>query len=183
MAKNNENSLEVKLIDSSLILSSGSTFRKKSEYPSQLRESRTKAIESLEAGKPEDIEPIIVLKNPYETLEQMKQVYEAFKRNFPEHTFLINEDEIMKEIFDGKHLICYNGNIRLEEFQKRKMQARAMVVDSQESFAKIPGEEKIIPEEMKFAMPQIYTMDQNYEMAYVMTLRNAIKKISEGRKK
>ncbi|OIP84579.1 hypothetical protein AUK04_02220 [Candidatus Roizmanbacteria bacterium CG2_30_33_16] len=138
---------------------------------------------ALDSGKISDIPPIVVFQNPFVSIEDTVEAYQNYIKVYPRQggQHYDHEDDVLKEVLGRNALLCYNGNRRLEEFQRAKIPIRAYVIKSQNEFSQIPPEEKRIPEGVKDERPAQYKIDQEYQLAYLALLDDVVYILAEKR--
>ena len=169
--------LEARTVDSRAILITEHNVQKDyRKYPELFSDTPDKVRSAIETGKLDEIPPIVALQNPFSSIEKTVEAYEKFTMDTPRPggQHYQNEDEVLKEILRQNPLLCYNGNIRLEEFQRARLPIRAFVITSQEEYDKMPQEERRIPEKLKAERPAQYKIDQNYVLSYLGLLDDVV---------
>jgi hypothetical protein len=195
--------LKVQSLDSKIVMITEHNTQKRSnkDFSGDTFASVRSAINASKADK---IPPIVVFQNPFNSIDKTIRAYQEFTKAYPRqgNWHFDNEPDILKEILDQSSLLlCYNGNRRLEEFQRAELAIRAYVIESQEEFALIPHEERRIPDRVKDESPTQYQIDQNYLLSFLQLLDDVVflaaekryydsldtkgvpKKMLEGRKK
>lgn len=131
---------------------------------------------AIEAGKADEIPPIVALQNPFDSIDKATEAYKKFTEEVPRQggEQFENEDEVLREILEQNVLLCYNGNRRLEEFQKAKIPIKAFVITSQEEYEQMPAQERRIPDSLKAERPTQYQVDQDYVQSYLQLLDDVV---------
>jgi hypothetical protein len=168
--------LEAKTVDSASILISEYNLNKHTGEDDTFQRVRT----AIESGDTSQIPPIVALQNPFGSIEETIQAYQAHTRDFPRHNCenFEHEDEVLGEILKHNYVLCYNGNRRLEEHQKAKIPINTFVITSQEEYALMPKEERRIPEKPESMRPEVqqqYEIDQNYVSSYLAILDEIVR--------
>jgi len=168
--------LEARTLDSaSIIISEYNLAKCRSENDTPM--SVKSAIKSGKAG---EISPIVVLKNPFNSVEETIEEYQKFIQEFPregpgqERFHYKQEEKVLREILEQNSLLCYNGNIRLEEFQKAGISIRAFVITSKEEYRQMPEQERRVPKRLKSERPTQYRIDQDYVLSYLAILDDVV---------
>lgn len=140
--------------------------------------------DAIETGRESEIPPIVVFQSPFNSIEEAIQAYQKFTRACPRQggQHFDNESDILREILgQSPLLLCYNGNRRLEEFQRAKLVIGAYVIKSQEEFARIPQDERRIPDKVKDERPTQHQIDQNYLLSFLQLLDDVVYIAAEKR--
>ncbi|MBI2543590.1 MAG: hypothetical protein HYW24_05400 [Candidatus Aenigmarchaeota archaeon] len=173
--------LETKIVDSANILITEDNILKHNRelYGDTFHSIRY----AIKTGKADEIPPIVVLQNPFDSIDETVQFYKRYAGAVPRrgiHDYE-REDEILRETLKRNALLCYNGNRRLEEFQRVGIPIRAFVITSQEEYDIMPTEERRVPERLKTEMPTQYVIDQRYDLSYLGLLDDVVSIEAERR--
>ena len=169
--------LEARAVDSRTILVTEYNVQKDyRKYPELYADTPRRVKLAIEAGKSNEIPPIVVLQNPFKSIEKTVEAYEEFTKAVPRQggQHYRDEDKVVREILEQNSLLCYNGNRRLEEFQRAGISIRAFVITSQEEYDQMPQEERRIPERLKAERTAQYKIDQNYILSYLGLLDDVV---------
>jgi len=167
--------LEARTVDSENVLITEHNLHKRGNrelYGDTFSSVRT----AIESGKADEIPPIVALQNPFPSLDKTVQAYQKYTQAVPRQggQHYEHEEEVLREILEQNALLCYNGNRRLEKFQKARIPIRAFVVTSQEEYDQMPAEERRIPERLKSERPTQYEIDQNFVLSYLGLLDDVV---------
>ena len=127
--------LEARTVDSSSILITEHNVSKDyKRYPELYGDTPLRVRTAIESGKTDEIPSIIALQNPFSSLDQTVQAYQQYTQAVPRQGGQYYEygKEVLRDILEQNALLCYNGNRRLEEFQRAGIPIRAFVIISQE---------------------------------------------------
>lgn len=169
--------LEARTVDSRTIVVTEHNVQKDyRRYPELYVDTPRRVRLAIEAGKLDEVPPIVALQNPFPSLDKTIKAYEEYAKSVPRQggQHYPNEAEILIEILGQNPLLCYNGNRRLEEFQKARLPIRVFVITSQEEYTQMPSQERIIPKTLKAERPTQYQIDQNYVLSYLGLLDNVV---------
>jgi len=184
--------LEARILDSGKILITEDNEQKNPDkFPGLHRDTPNTIRKSLEKGRNEKIPPIYILKNPYHSIEKTIKSYEELKElilessdtsvNEVKPAFQLDETEksLLTQLLGDESFLCYNGNRRLEQFQRQGLPIRAFVIASQNDYEAIPIEEKRAnradnPDKKNYN-PIFTEISKNYNLAYLLVLMGAIK--------
>jgi len=146
--------LEARTIDSNSVLITEHNSAKR-KYPELYGDTPTEVREAIEKGKISEIPPIVALQNPFQSIDRTIEAYQQYTQAIPRQGegHYEHEDAVLREILQQNSLLCYNGNRRLEEFQRAIIPIRAFVIASQEEYTQKPEQERRIPERLKAKMP------------------------------
>jgi len=117
------------------------------KYPRIYEFTQYTVKDAINSGKSDLIPPIVAIKNPFKSKESIRAAYQASRNHFAfiyEDFYKKYEPEILESLLDENLLLCYNGNRRLEEFQKANHSIAAYVITNPEEFEQIPKKE-IVP--------------------------------------
>ena len=176
--------LEARTVDSRAILITEHNVQKDyRKYPELFANTPERVMSAIEAGKLDEIPPIVVLQSPFPSLDYAVRAYQKYTEAVPRQggQHYEHEEEVLREILEQNALLCYNGNRRLEEFQIAGIPIRAFVITSQEEYDKMPQEERRIPERLKAEKPVQYKIDQNYVLAYLGLLDEVVYIVAQRR--
>src|SRR3989344_2935630 len=165
--------LEARTVDSGTILVTEHNVQKNHrEYPELFGDTQVRVRSAIEAGKIDEIPPIVALQNPFPSIDRTIEAYKKYTQAIPRQggQHYEHEEEVLRELLEQNALLCYNGNRRLEEFQKAGIPTRAFVITSQEEYDQMPAEERRIPERLKAERLAQYKIDQNYILSYLNLL-------------
>ena len=169
--------LEAKTIDSkSVLVTEHNVSKDYKKFPELYANTPQRVREAIESGRTEQISPIVVLQNPFDSIERTSEAYQKYTQSVPRQggRHFENEDQVLKDVLEQNHLLCYNGNRRLEQFQRARFPIRAFVITSQEDYEQMPQEERRIPEELKDKRPTQYQINQNYILSYLGLLDDVV---------
>ncbi len=169
--------LEARTVDSRTILVTEHNVQKDyRRYPELYTDTPIRVRLTIEAGKSEEIPPIVALQNPFNSIEKTVEAYGQFTKAVPRQggQHYKDEDKVLRGILEQNPLLCYNGNRRLEGFQRAGIPIRAFVITSQEEYNQMPQEERRIPERLKVERPTQYQIDQNYVLSYLGLLDDIV---------
>ena len=169
--------LEARTVDSRTILITEHNIKKDYRKYSELYSDTSERVRSaIQAGKLDKIPPIVTLQNPFPSIDKTIEAYNQYTKAVPRQggQHYQNEAEILREILGQNLLLCYNGNRRLEEFQRAGIPIRAFVIASQEEYDQMPQEERRIPEKLKAERPTQYQINQNYVLSYLGLLDDVV---------
>lgn len=169
--------LEAKTVDCNDILITEHNISKDyRKFPELYANTPQRVRGAIEKGQASEIPPIVALQNPFDTTERTTEAYSQYTQAVPRQggRHFENEDQVLNEILGQNLLLCYNGNRRLEQFQKAGLPIKALVITSQEEYDQMPKEERRIPEELKDKKPTLYQIDQNYVLSYLGLLDDVV---------
>lgn len=169
--------LEAKTVDSrSVLVTEHNVSKDYIKFPELYANTPQRVREAIESGETEQIPPIVALQNPFASIERTSEAYQQYTQAVPRQGggHFENEDQVLREVLKQNHLLCYNGNRRLEQFQRSSAPIRALVITSQEDYEQMPQEERRIPEELKDERPTQYQIDQNYILSYLGLLDDVV---------
>ena len=169
--------LEAKTVDSkSVLVTEHNVSKGYKKFPELYTNTPQRVREAIESGKTEQIPPIVALQNPFDSIERTSEAYQQYAQAVPRQgrRHFENEDQVLREVLEQNHLLCYNGNRRLEQFQRSSAPIRALVITSQEDYEQMPQEERRISEELKDKRPTQYQINQNYILSYLGLLDDIV---------
>jgi len=169
--------LEARMVDSRTILVTEHNVQKDHRrYPELFTDTPERVMSAIEAGKFDEIPPIVVLQNPFGSIEKAVEAYEQFTKSVPRRGWqhFKEEDIVLRELLEQNPLLCYNGNRRLEEFQRAGLPIKAFVITSQGEYDQLPQEERRVDERLKAEILTQYQIDQNYVLSYLGLLDDAV---------
>ena len=169
--------LEARMVDASrIVVTEDNTY--KEENRDIFGDTRASVGEAIVNGRASDVPPIVVFHCPYDNLSAAIDEYTRYILIRYNEGVSEEDKRGIKEIFENRLLLCYNGHRRLEEFQKAGAQISAYVINSQEQFLKIPEEERRFPkgilDRCSYKEELDEVIDSNYELSYLSMLRDAI---------
>ena len=169
--------LETKVVDSEkVIITEHSASKDYRRFPELYADTSVTIRESIKSGRTDKIPPIVAFYNPFGSKDKTIEAYKKYKEAVPregEKSYEC-EDEVLKQVLEQDTLLCYNGNRRLEEFQKARLPIRAFVICTQEEYNQIPEEERRIPEHLKEERPIQHRIDENFVLSYLRLLDDVI---------
>ena len=169
--------LEAKIIDpKSVLITEHNVSKDYRKFPELYSDTPVRVREAVESGRAEQIPPIVTLQNPFRSINETTEAYQRYTQAVPRQggQHYEHEDEVLKEILEQNALLCYNGNRRLEQFQRARIPIRAFVITSQEDYEQMPQEERRIPEELKDKQSTQYQIDENYVLSYLGLLDDVV---------
>jgi hypothetical protein len=169
--------LEARTVDSaSVLITEHNVSKDYRKFPELYADTPRKVRTAIESGKTDEIPPIVALQNPFSSLDKTVQAYQQYTQAVPRQggQHYEHEEKVLRDILEQNALLCYNGNRRLEEFQRAGIPIRAFVITSQEEYDQMPAEERRIPESWKSKRPSQYEIDQNYVLSYLGLLDDVV---------
>lgn len=169
--------LEARTVESGTILiTENNAIKDYIKYPEIYSNTPERVREAIKQGKIDGIPPIVVLKSPFDTIEKLIEAYLEYTKAIPRmgEQHYRDEDKVLQEILGQNLLLCYNGNRRLEGFQKAGIPIRAFVITSQEEYDQIPEKERRTHERLKDKKSLRCQIDQNYVLSYLSLLDDAV---------
>ena len=169
--------LEARTVDSRIILITEHNIKKDyRKYPELYSDTSERVRSAVETRKFDEIPPIVALQNPFGSIEKAVEAYEQFTKSVPRQggQHFKEEDIVLRELLEQNPLLCYNGNRRLEEFQRAGLPIKAFVITSQGEYDQMPQEERRVPERLKAERPTQYQIDQNYVLSYLRLLDDVV---------
>ena len=174
-----DNNLETRMVDSARVLITEHNFLKRENKELYVRlygDTCSSVRTAIESGNKDKIPSIVALQNPFSSVEETVQAYQEYVKVFPRRggQQYEHEEEILRDILNKNVLLCYNGNRRLEEFQKAGIPIKSFVITSQGEYEQVPAEEKRIHETLKDRNPSQYRRDKNYVLSYLGLLDDVV---------
>lgn len=170
--------LRIEILDSTHVLVTEHNISKDPrKFPELYEDTKGRVVNAIKAEQTNKIPPIVVLSNPFDSVEKTVEAYRKFIKVHPRRgsQHYGNEKDVLNEIINlNPLLLCYNGNRRLEGFRVRGFKIRAYVIRSQEEFNQIPQEERRIPERIEDEDQTRYQIDQNYCLSFLLLLDGAV---------
>lgn len=169
--------LEARTVDpASIFITEDNVSQDYKIHPELYADTHLRVRTAIESGKANEIPPIVALQNPFSSIDQTVQAYQGYTKAVPRQggQHYEHEDEVLREILEQNAILCYNGNRRLEGFQRAGIPIKAFVITSQEEYDQMPAEERRIPERLKDKRPIQYEIDQRYVPSYLGLLDDVV---------
>lgn len=138
-------SLEISEIESDkiFIVEDNLSKKKNSHFGLFSHDTFKKVEKAFEEGKDNEIPPIVVMKRNF-TFQYFKELYFLLiKEGILKFDFekVFNKD-IIEKLIEQYEYIVYEGNSRLEIFQKHNKKIKAYIMKQDSDFQKVPEEEQ-----------------------------------------